>query len=321
MNKTILSACAIAAIVAPAFAGEGWSTDLPAALEQAAKENKAVMVDFNGSDWCGPCKMLKSKVFDTPEFAAYAKDKFILVDIDLPKGDKISEEQKKINNALAEKYAVSGFPTILVLSKDGAVLGGFVGGTDQLSEVTASLDAALANAPAVNAAMDKAAGLKGAAKAKALFEAYQLAPADVQAHNTALKAEIVANDPEDTLGLTAAEKAEAERADAESAVVAMIDGKQPAEIKAIFKAEMKKKDLPAAQRAFMEMILLQFVMLDCKTKADLNKFFAKAEKFVKANPAYAGDIGGMVEELKAMELTELLESLKAAREAEEAAAE
>ncbi|HIX20459.1 MAG TPA: thioredoxin family protein, partial [Candidatus Akkermansia intestinigallinarum] len=54
MHKMLFSMMSLAAIVAPAFAAE-WLTDLEAAKKQAAAENKAILVDFTGSDWCGYC--------------------------------------------------------------------------------------------------------------------------------------------------------------------------------------------------------------------------------------------------------------------------
>ena len=68
-----------AALVAPATAAEGWMTDFPAAQKKAQAENKLVLVDFTGSDWCRPCIELQRNVLDTPEFRQYAEDKFVLM--------------------------------------------------------------------------------------------------------------------------------------------------------------------------------------------------------------------------------------------------
>jgi len=128
MFKTIIHALALAAMVAPSLAAENWTTDLPAALEQAAKEKKLVLVDFNGSDCCGPCITLKTKVFDTKEFLAYAKGKFILVDIDFLNKKKLAPGLLETNEALTQQYKVSGFPSIFVMNAQGILVGGFVGG-------------------------------------------------------------------------------------------------------------------------------------------------------------------------------------------------
>ena len=96
-----------------------WLTDLPAAQAQAKKEKKLVLMDFTGSDWCGWCIKLNKEVFNTPEFAAYAKDNLVLVELDFPRNKPQSDALKKANAALQTKHGADGFPTIVVLNNDG----------------------------------------------------------------------------------------------------------------------------------------------------------------------------------------------------------
>jgi len=103
-------------------AGE-WLTDLPKAQEQAKKDNKLVLLDFTGSDWCGWCIKLKKEVFDTKEFKDYADKNLVLVEVDFPRKKQQSEEQKKANQALQEKYKIEGYPTIIVLDSEGKQIG------------------------------------------------------------------------------------------------------------------------------------------------------------------------------------------------------
>ena len=100
-----------------------WLTDLPTALARAKKENKAVLLDFTGSDWCGWCMKLKAEVFDTFEFGAYSAANLILVEVDFPKRKKISVDQQNANYALASQYGIKGYPTIIILNADGRLLG------------------------------------------------------------------------------------------------------------------------------------------------------------------------------------------------------
>jgi len=100
-----------------------WLTDLPTALAKAKAENKSVLIDFTGSDWCGWCMRLKKEVFDQPEFAAYAEKKLILVELDFPNKKRQSAELKAANAKLAQKYNVKGFPTIYILDADGKTIG------------------------------------------------------------------------------------------------------------------------------------------------------------------------------------------------------
>ncbi len=101
-----------------------WLTSLPKALEQAKADNKVVMLDFTGSDWCPPCMKLKKEVFTKPEFAEYATKNLILVEVDFPQRKRLSKAQQEANDALAEKYNTSGMiPTIVLMNKDQKVLG------------------------------------------------------------------------------------------------------------------------------------------------------------------------------------------------------
>ena len=50
-----------------------WSTDLPKAQAQAKTDNKMVLMDFTGSDWCGWCNKFDKETLSTDKFADYAK--------------------------------------------------------------------------------------------------------------------------------------------------------------------------------------------------------------------------------------------------------
>ena len=107
-----------------AQAGElQWLTDLPKAQAQAKSENKMVLLDFTGSDWCGWCIRLHKEVFSQPEFAEYAKKNLVLVEVDFPRMKKLSDAQKAANDALQQKYKVQGYPTIIVLNGEGKQVG------------------------------------------------------------------------------------------------------------------------------------------------------------------------------------------------------
>jgi thioredoxin-related protein len=115
-----LSALVLLASLPSLFAADAWLTDLEAAKKQAAAEKKDILVDFTGSDWCGWCIRLKKEVFDQPEFAEASK-KFVLVELDFPRGKKQSPELKAKNEALSKQFAIAGFPTILLLDAQGQV--------------------------------------------------------------------------------------------------------------------------------------------------------------------------------------------------------
>lgn len=101
-----------------------WQTNYAKALAMAKSQNKRVLLDFTGSDWCGPCIELRKRVFSQADFRAYANKNLVLVEIDYPQRKKQSDELKKQNEKLSKQYGIDekGFPTIMVLDPSGKVL-------------------------------------------------------------------------------------------------------------------------------------------------------------------------------------------------------
>ncbi|HKS38557.1 MAG TPA: thioredoxin family protein [Verrucomicrobiae bacterium] len=122
--KTLLT-CLLAcwAVTHAAAAELAWLTDLAKAQQKATAEKKMVMLDFTGSDWCGWCIKLNKEVFSTDEFAKYAKDNLVLVEVDFPQKKEQSAAQKKANQELEKKFKVEGYPTIIVLNAEGKKIG------------------------------------------------------------------------------------------------------------------------------------------------------------------------------------------------------
>jgi thioredoxin-related protein len=106
-----------------------WQTDYAKALARAKSQNKRVLLDFTGSDWCGPCIELRKRVLSRPDFSAYADKNLVLVEIDYPQRKKQSDELKKQNEKLSKQYGIDekGFPTIMLLDPSGKVLREFTG--------------------------------------------------------------------------------------------------------------------------------------------------------------------------------------------------
>jgi len=123
MKKAAMALIAGLALASASAAELPWLTDLPKAQAQAKQDKKLVMLDFTGSDWCGWCIKLNKEVFSTPEFAEYAKKNVVLVEVDFPRAKKQSDEQKKANEALQQKYKIEGYPTIIVLNSEGKQVG------------------------------------------------------------------------------------------------------------------------------------------------------------------------------------------------------
>lgn len=103
--------------------GLNWENNLDKAIDQAKKENKVVLVNFTGSDWCIWCKRLSSEVFQQKEFKEYADESLVLVMLDFPRNIDQSEDTQAYNRDLAQKYGIQGFPTILIFNGDGKLVG------------------------------------------------------------------------------------------------------------------------------------------------------------------------------------------------------
>ena len=122
--KKLLSVLAAVAMSTGVFAAEGWVTDFEKAKANAKEQNKHILIDFSGSDWCHWCVKLDNEVFKKDAFKAYAKDNLILVLADFPRDEsKVSPEVKKQNEKLAQEFGVRGFPTVFVLDPSGKVVG------------------------------------------------------------------------------------------------------------------------------------------------------------------------------------------------------
>ena len=304
MHKMLFSMMSLAAIVAPAFAAE-WLTDLEAAKKQAAAENKAILVDFTGSDWCGYCIRLKKNVFDKPEFADYAKDKFVLLEIDVPNNPKFDRELLKKNRQLCSDFNVSGFPTILVLTPQGEVAGGFVGGKPDLNAVQAALDPALENVAAL-AAAEK---LTGDEKTRALAACYKALPDSVKESAKSLRGKIVANDPNDLCGLKAEVEAEKQLAEIEAKLIAA--GNDMKKVLATLEALMPEV-LPA-NKPIMLNSLFELRMLTSENEQDLEKAKQTLDELAALLPDQKADIEALKARISA-DPAALLEKIKQQRE-------
>ena len=125
MKKFLLSLAFIVLALNVSLAQE-WQTDFGKAKALATKENKPIILVFQGSDWCAPCIKLDKEIWQSAEFKSYAEKHFIMLKADFPRKAKnaLSAAQQEANNKLAETYNQNGyFPLVVVLDEKGTVLG------------------------------------------------------------------------------------------------------------------------------------------------------------------------------------------------------
>lgn len=87
----------------------------PEASKKAEAEKKLLFLDFYAT-WCGPCKVMDRTTFKDPKVVEFLKTKVVALAID---GDK--------EGALAQKFRIGGYPTLIFAKPDGTVVEQTVG--------------------------------------------------------------------------------------------------------------------------------------------------------------------------------------------------
>lgn len=102
-----------------------WGVDITQAKNQAKSENKKILINFSGSDWCGPCIKLKRDFFEKEEFTVYSDKSLVLLRADFPrkKVNQLSKELTLQNEKLAELYNPEGkFPFTVLIDENGKII-------------------------------------------------------------------------------------------------------------------------------------------------------------------------------------------------------
>jgi thioredoxin-related protein len=135
--KQLILAAALALGLSSAFsarANSEWLTDYKKAQQEAKTNNKLLLLNFTGSDWCGYCIQLDRAILSKPQFKDYASKNLVLVEVDFPRRKMQSADMKMQNATLAQHYQIEGFPTIVVLNGEGEKVwrydGFFAGGPE-----------------------------------------------------------------------------------------------------------------------------------------------------------------------------------------------
>ncbi len=105
-----------------------WLINYDEVYNKSIKENKPILANFTGSDWCGWCKKLKKAVFDTETFKKWASENVVLFELDYPRRTQQDPIIKRQNAELQQTFRglVRGYPTVLIfdiereLKEDGS---------------------------------------------------------------------------------------------------------------------------------------------------------------------------------------------------------
>ena len=88
-------------------------SDFNTILAKAKSEKKLIFLDAYAA-WCGPCKLMERNVFTDANVADYYNKNFINAHFDMEKGE---------GPALAAKYGIRSYPTLMFLNAEGEVVG------------------------------------------------------------------------------------------------------------------------------------------------------------------------------------------------------
>ena len=81
-----------------------WHTDVTKAINISMETEKPLFFFFTGSDWCGWCIRLQKEVFFKPEFAKWANENLVLVELDFPRRKKLDESLRQQNDNLRQMF-------------------------------------------------------------------------------------------------------------------------------------------------------------------------------------------------------------------------
>ena len=107
------------------YAQVPWHYNLDEAKTIAQKEHRYILLNFSGSDWCGPCIRMHREIFETDVFEHMADSSLVMVNADFPrmKKNQLAPVQQRLNDAMADQYNSKGkFPYTVLLTADGKIL-------------------------------------------------------------------------------------------------------------------------------------------------------------------------------------------------------
>ncbi len=87
------------------------------ALSRSKTEHKLIFLDIYAI-WCGPCKKLSKYTFSNEEVGSFYNQNFINVSLDGEKGE---------GAILANKFGISGYPSLLFINSNGEIIKGTTG--------------------------------------------------------------------------------------------------------------------------------------------------------------------------------------------------
>lgn len=105
-------------------------SNFQAAVQTASSRHELIMINFSGSDWCGPCMRMRKEIFENEIFSKMADSTLVFFNADFPRNKKnqLDKNTIKQNETLADKYNPDGnFPFTVLINPEGKVIKSWVG--------------------------------------------------------------------------------------------------------------------------------------------------------------------------------------------------
>ena len=106
-----------------------WMKSEAEALRESRKSGKPLLIWFTDSKNSTASRTLSEKLLTTSEFQAWAEENTVRLVVDQTQGSNIDDAARKKIYArdLKKKYNARGFPTLMVVSPSGEVIGRYTG--------------------------------------------------------------------------------------------------------------------------------------------------------------------------------------------------
>lgn len=193
-----------ATLMGLAGAAESWSTNPDEAMKQAATQNKGVLLEFTGSDWCGACIIQKKEALSKPEVLEKIAVSFIPVELDFPRKKEQDAQTKKLLTGYKESYGIHAFPTLIFTDEKGRPVHSVLGYSNpaQVLSDIAKAEQALKTQQRLQKSLPLAKSKEESKKLTVELLRTVPQPFLRQFYQPELK-DLVALDPEDTSGIIA----------------------------------------------------------------------------------------------------------------------
>ena len=117
---------------------------IEAAQVKAGARKCPILLFFTGLDWSPRSILLDKRLLEHAVIEKVIEDSFVPVLVDFPQRDKLAPELQRTNLALAERFNVTHFPTLIVLDAQGVEKGRLAFENETVESMKAILEGWLA---------------------------------------------------------------------------------------------------------------------------------------------------------------------------------